>query len=152
LQRFSPQSKERPKRVYRATQRDYATGAEWRLHTKEHCESSAFLFGNEAHLRCMKNEARLCPMKRAFGSRRSNIALRFMRAKIAKQFASASRCRAPLHIGASRCFIQNVFNCNRVIKEVFMMASFLYRLTFQMAKYIIQVRLVIKQIFQTREP
>ena len=38
---------------------------------KEHCESSAFLFGNEAHLRCMKNEAGLRPMKRAFGSRRS---------------------------------------------------------------------------------
>ena len=38
---------------------------------KEHCESSALLFGNEAHLRCMKNEAGLRPMKRAFGSRRS---------------------------------------------------------------------------------
>ena len=38
--------------------------------TKEHCESSARLFGNEAHLRCMKNEAGLRPMKRAFGSRR----------------------------------------------------------------------------------
>ena len=74
--------------------------------TKEHCESSALLFGNEAHLRCMKNEAGLCPMKRAFGV-------------IGRDFASS---------------------------------SFLYRLTFQMAKYIIQVRLVIKQIFQAREP
>ena len=38
---------------------------------KEQRESSALLFGNEAHLWCMKNEAGLCPMKRAFGSRRS---------------------------------------------------------------------------------
>ena len=38
--------------------------------TKEHCESSALLFGNEAHLRCMKNEAELRSVKRAFGSRR----------------------------------------------------------------------------------
>ena len=37
-------------------------------------------------------------MKRAFGSRRSYRALRFMRAKIAEQFASASWRNAPLHI------------------------------------------------------
>ena len=38
------------------------------------------VIGNEAHLRCMKNEAGLRPMKRAFGSRKSNCALRFIRA------------------------------------------------------------------------
>ena len=46
----------------------------------------------------MKNEAGLRPMKRAFGSLRSNIALRFTRVKIAEQFASASRRNAPLHV------------------------------------------------------
>ena len=44
------------------------------------------------------HEAGLCPMKRAFGSRRSYRALRFMRAKIAEQFASSSQSNAPLHI------------------------------------------------------
>ena len=34
-------------------------------------------FLNEAHLRCMKNEAGLLPMKRAFGTRRIYRALRF---------------------------------------------------------------------------
>ena len=38
---------------------------------EKHFVRSAFLFGNEAHLRCMKNEAELRSMKRAFGSRRS---------------------------------------------------------------------------------
>ena len=60
------------------------------IQTKEHCSRSALLFGNEAHLRCMKNEAGLRPMKRGFATRRGYCALRFMRAKIAKQFASAS--------------------------------------------------------------
>ena len=39
-----------------------------------------FLFLNEAHLRCMKNEAELRSMKRAFGTLRGSRALRFMRA------------------------------------------------------------------------
>ena len=46
--------------------------------TKEHCESSALLFGIEAHLRCMKNDA-------AFGyeavrrkMKNKKCALRFM--------------------------------------------------------------------------
>ena len=43
----------------------------WRLQTEEHCESSALLFGNEAHLRCMKNEARPSLMKRGFATRRA---------------------------------------------------------------------------------
>ena len=38
-------------------------------------------FFNEAHLRCMKNEAGLRPMKRAFGTQKRTGALRFMRAK-----------------------------------------------------------------------
>ena len=42
---------------------------------------SAFCFGNEAHLRCMKNEAGLRPMKRGFATRKGNTALCFMFAK-----------------------------------------------------------------------
>ena len=84
------------------------------LQTKEHCESSALLFGNEAHLRCMKNEAGLRPMNRAFGSRRTSRALRFMRAKIAEQFASASRRNAPLHVCEANAVILEVAGYNLI--------------------------------------
>ena len=58
---------------------------------------------NEAHLGCMKNEAGLRPMKRAFGSRRSWCALCFMAAtpplhRSRKASASCSR---------SECFINS---------------------------------------------
>ena len=60
-------------------------------------------FFNEAHLRCMKNEAGLHPMKRAFGSRRGYCALRIMAAtpplhRSRKASASYSR---------SECFIES---------------------------------------------
>ena len=48
---------------------------------KKHFLRSAFCFGNEAHLRCMKNEAGLRPMKRGFATRKGNTALCFMFAK-----------------------------------------------------------------------
>ena len=57
--------------------------------TKRYASRAVFCFGNEAHLRCMKNEAGLRLMKRAFGSRRSNIALRFMAR--ARRFTEAAR-------------------------------------------------------------
>jgi len=50
-------------------------------------------FFNEAHLRCMKNEAGLRPMKRAFGTGQSYCALRFTAAK------------PPLHASLSERFI-----------------------------------------------
>ena len=39
--------------------------------TKKKALASASAFFNEAHLRCMKNEAGLRPMKRAFGTPKS---------------------------------------------------------------------------------
>ena len=66
--------------------------------TKSTARAVLFCFGNEAHLRCMKNEAGLCPMKRAFGSRRSSCALRFMATKLPlhTSVASASYRRKPM--------------------------------------------------------
>ena len=63
-------------------------------------------FGNEANLRCMKNEARLRPMKRAYGSRKGTGALLHASA------ASASRRIAPHHFGVSRCIIK--YHCQNV--------------------------------------
>jgi len=71
------------------------------LQKEKHCDSSAFLFGNEAHLRCMKNEAGLRPMKRAFGSRSSNVVLRFTAR--ARRFIEAVRLLLPVR-GANASF------------------------------------------------
>ena len=46
--------------------------------TKEHCESSALLFGNEAHLRCMKNEAAFGYEALLRNMKNKKCALRFM--------------------------------------------------------------------------
>jgi len=52
-------------------------------------------FFNEAHLRCMKNEAGLCPMKRAFGTRRIYRALRFTAAKPSLHASVSERFISP---------------------------------------------------------
>ena len=49
--------------------------------SSKHSSFEGCFFGNEAHLRCMKNEAGLRPLKRAFGTRRGLRALCFMRAQ-----------------------------------------------------------------------
>ena len=43
---------------------------------------SGWLFSVKRAMRRMNNEAWLCPMKRAFGSRRRSLALRFMATKL----------------------------------------------------------------------
>ena len=65
---------------------------------------SGWLFSMKRALRRMKNEAGLRPMKRAFGSRRTLCALRFMATKLPlhkshKAFASCSQ---------SECFIKSL--------------------------------------------
>jgi len=61
--------------------------------------AKASAFFNEAHLRCIKNEAGLRPMKRAFGTQGRGDALRFMFAKHTHHasVASASYRAAMLH-------------------------------------------------------
>ena len=69
------------------------------LHNEKDTKRCPFFVGcNEAHLRCMKNEAGLRPMKRAFGSRRGSCALHFMATKLPLHTseASASYRRKPL--------------------------------------------------------
>ena len=70
----------------------------WYLQTKEHCESSAFLFGNEAHLRCMKNEAGLRLMKRALAH--GEVSVRFASWRQRRRFTEAVRLL--LHIRQRR--------------------------------------------------
>ena len=67
---------------------DVARRANGKLHfctmtsEKKHLRKQV-LFFNEAHLRCMKNEAELRSIKRGFGTRRRKSVLCFMRTKIA---------------------------------------------------------------------
>ena len=64
-------------------------------------ESSGVLFSMKRTLRCMKNEAGLRPIKRAFGTRRTLSALRFI---FAKQMHHASVASASYR--RRRCFIK----------------------------------------------
>ena len=65
-----------------------------------------FVFGcNEAHLRCMKNEAELRPVKRAFGSRKSYT--RFASWRQRRRFMEAARLL--LHIRIANASLTNTW-------------------------------------------
>ena len=72
-------------------------------HQKKHFFVSAFF--NEEHLRCIKNEAGHCPMKRVFGSR--NIKCASFHTSVVS--ASFNHCQnAPL---LGLCFFSFLLNC-----------------------------------------
>ena len=72
-------------------------------HRKKTKSLETWSFFNQAHLRCMKNEAGLRPMKRAFGSRKASSALRLMATKLPHH---RSR-KASASYSQSECFMNN---------------------------------------------
>ena len=72
-------------------------------HRKKTTSLVSWSFFNEAHLRCMKNEAGLRPMKRAFGSRRGYCALRF----VARAPPLHRSRKASASYSRSECFIKS---------------------------------------------
>ena len=73
--------------------------------------ASASVFFNEAHLRRMKNDAGLCPMKCGFATCGRGGALRFMFAKQTHHtsFASASYRRSRCFVKCSKPLISRAF-------------------------------------------
>ena len=79
---------------------------------KKKALASASVFFNEAHLRRMKNDAGLCPMKCGFATCGRGGALRFMFAKQTHHtsFASASYRRSRCFVKCSKPLISRTFH------------------------------------------